>query len=57
MEISMDSFGKNFWISLKITGYMEISIDLVSKNIFELVFNVRGYMEIFIDPLGKNIFE
>ena len=36
---------------------MEISIDLLSKNIFELVFNVRGYMEIFIDPLGKNIFE
>ena len=33
---------KNFRISLNITGYMEISMDALSKNIFELVSMLEG---------------
>ena len=36
MEISMDSFGKEFLNKSQIiTGYMEISMDALRKNIFE----------------------
>ena len=37
----MDPFLKEF-VSLNITGYMEISMDPLSKNIFELVSMLEG---------------
>ena len=48
---------KNFWYSLNVTGYMEISMDHLGKNIFELVsMYITGYMEISMDPLSKKHF-
>ena len=45
---------KNFWISLNITGYMEISMDPFSKTFLNNIsLNVTGYREISMDPFGK----
>ena len=47
---------RNFWISLNITGYVEISMDPFGKTFLNNIsLNVTGYMamEISMDPFGK----